>query len=370
MKFVSLRSNIRDAIMAVVRAATENTNLPVLRNVMIMAGGGGIMITATNLELAITANVSGKIIEPGRITIPANILLNLVNNIQSDRLNFESRGDNLEIKTDNYSATLQGLPADDFPITPKITEQNRYLEIKGVFLKEAIQQTIIAAQTSDIRPEFNSILFDFSLETLKLTATDGFRLAEKTLAANLFTSKFTDPFRLLVPLRTTQELLRILTNEDNVKMYKDQNQVLFKTENIELISRLSEGSFPDYTGIIPKSLITEISLSRDEFLNAIKLAAVFGQKNNELKINIHPNKKAIEVASADQTFGENTYLLSAKIKGQQLETIFNIHYLSDVAKIITGEEIFLGLQEDANPALIKSTSDESYVHILKPIMNA
>jgi DNA polymerase III sliding clamp (beta) subunit (PCNA family) len=105
-------------------------------------------------------------------------------------------------------------------------------------------------------------------------------------------------------------------------------------------------------------------------LNALKLAAVFGQKNNELKITTHPNKKAIEVASADQAFGENKYLLPTKIKGQAAEAIFNVHYLSDAAKSIAGEDIFIGLQEETNPALIKSTTDGSYLYVLKPILKA
>ena len=346
MKFISIRSNIKDAITAVQRAASENINLPILKNIIITAGDGGISITATNLELAITALISGKVIETGRITIPAGLMATLIGNLQSDRLNFESRGDDLEIKTDNYSATLQGLPADEFPITPKIADRGHYLEIKGIFLKEAIQQTNVASQFSDLRPELNSILFDFSLEILKFVATDGFRLAEKTIAANLFTAKFPDPFRILIPLKTAQELVRIVGDDDTVRLYRDQNQVLFKTENIELISRLSEGSFPDYAAVIPSSFATEISVKRDEFLNAIKLAAVFGQKNNELKIIVHPNKKAIEIASADQAFGENNYLLPAKIKGQPTETLFNVHYLSDAARSVVGEDIFLGLQRE------------------------
>ena len=175
---------------------------------------------------------------------------------------------------------------------------------------------------------------------------------------------------MLIPIKTTQELIRIINNDDTVRMYWDKNQVLFKTDAIELISRLSEGNFPDYSSIIPKSFTTEIIVSREEFLNAIKLAAVFGQRNNELKIGIHPNKKAIEIMSADQAFGENNYFLSAKIKGRSTETIFNIHYLTDVARILPGEEMFIGLQEDVNPTLMKSTSDESYLYILKPIINA
>lgn len=370
MKFVSIRSNMKDVLGSVQRATGENVNLPILRNIIISAGSGRISLAATNLEFAITATVSGKIIEDGRVTVPAGLMVNLIGSLQSDRLNFESRGDHLEIKTDNYSATLQGLPADDFPITPKIADHGRYFEIKGIFLKEAIQQAAIASQFSDLRPELNSVLFDFSLEILKLVSTDGFRLAEKTVAANLFTAKIPDPFRVLVPLRTTQELLRIIGTDDTVRLYHDTNQILFKTENIELISRLSEGSFPDYAAIIPTSFATEIIVNREEFLNAIKLAGVFGQKNNELKIVVHPNKKAIEVTSADQAFGENNYLLPAKIKGPAAEVLFNIHYLSDAVRSVIGEDVFMGLQEDTNPALIKSSSDESYLYVLKPILKA
>jgi DNA polymerase-3 subunit beta len=370
MKFVSIKSNIKEILSALQRASGENTNLPILKNTFIEAKNNIITLTATNLEIAITARVSGKIIEDGQATIQTSVLANLINNLQSDRINFEKKGDNLEIKTDNYSALLQGLPAADFPVTPGIENTKQYLEIKALFLREAIQQVITASQFSDLRPELNSILFDFSLETLKIAATDGFRLSEKSLPANSFTSKFTEPFRILIPLKTAQEISRIFADDELVRIFRDENQILCKTEKIELISRLHEGNFPDYSSIIPKSFAAEITVNREEFSNAIKLAGVFSQRNNELKIAIHPQKKAIEVTSADQSLGENSYLLPAKIKGEALEVFFNTKYLLDAARSITGEDLFLGFQQDTNPALIKSFSDSSYFYILKPILKA
>src|SRR5258708_7804375 len=145
MKFIAIRGNIKEAIGIVERAAGENLNLPILKNILIKKKDGGIIFTATNLELAITCYVSGKVIESGRITIPISLFSNLITNIQSDRLNFEKKGNTLEIKTDNYNATLQGLAADDFPITPKIKGPEEYLEIKSSILKEAIQQTVVAS---------------------------------------------------------------------------------------------------------------------------------------------------------------------------------------------------------------------------------
>ncbi|HVN26540.1 MAG TPA: DNA polymerase III subunit beta [Candidatus Paceibacterota bacterium] len=370
MKFIAIRSNIKEALSVIERATGENQNLPILKNILIETNDKGISFSATNLEIAINHAVVGKVIENGKTTAPLNLLSGVIGSIQSDRLNFEKKGNNIEITTDNYSATINGMPADDFPITPKIKTGGGYLEIKGIFLKEAIQQVTVASQFSDLRPELNSIFFDFSIENLKMASTDGFRLAEKTLSSSLFTAKNMDPFKVLVPLKTGLEASRILKDEELVRITMDENQILFKTEKTELVSRLIDGSFPDYSAIIPHEFSTEIAVEKEELANAVKLSGIFGQKNSEIKIKVHQNKKAIEMSSADQALGENVYTLPAKIKGEMIETHFNWRYLADPLKAIKTDSIFLGLREDANPALIRSTSDTSYFYVLKPILKS
>jgi len=370
MKFVAIRSNIKEAITTIERAAGENLNLPILKNVLIETTNDGIVFTATNLEIAINCSVSGKVIENGKITVPIGIFSNLITNLQSDRLNFAAKGNALEIKTDNYNATLQGLSATDFPTTPKIKNTSESLEMKGVLLKEAIQQVVVAAQFSDLRPELAAVLFDFSVDNVKLAATDGFRLAERSIPQSFFTAKFKDPFKILIPLKTAQEVLRIARDDESVRIFRDENQVLFKTDRVELISRLTEGLFPDYSAIIPKKFTTEVTVHREEFANAIKLAGVFGQKTSEVKIGAYPAKKAIEVSSADQSLGENNYLLTAKIKGGDAEAFFNWRYLADPIKAMKAEELFIGFQEETNPALVRPMGDASYFYILKPILKS
>jgi len=175
---------------------------------------------------------------------------------------------------------------------------------------------------------------------------------------------------MLVPLKTALELSRILRDDEMVRIIRDENQVLFKTEKTELISRLIEGSFPDYSAIVPHDFQAEIAIDREEFANAVKLSGIFGQKNSEVKIKIHQNKKAIEMSSADQALGENVSTLAAKIKGEVPEVFFNWRYLGDPLKAIKTDDIFIGLQEEANPALIRSTSDTSFFYVLKPILKS
>jgi DNA polymerase-3 subunit beta len=370
MKFIAIRSNIKDAVSVIEKAVGENTNLPILKNILIEAENNTITFSATNLEIAITHRVAGKVIEDGKITVPLALFSSLIGNIQSDRLNFEKKENNLEIATDNYSAVINGMSPEDFPITPKIKNTEGYIEIKSAFLKEAIQQVTVASQYSDLRPELNSVLFNFSLESLVLASTDGFRLAERSIPSNLFVVKKKEPFKMLIPLRTALEVARIMRDDEVVRIYQDESQVLFKTDQTELISRLVEGAFPDYSAIVPHEFAAEIVVNRDEFLNAIKLAGVFGQKNSEVKIKIHHNKKAIEISSADQALGENNNVLPAKIQGDIPEVFFNWRYLSDPMKGIKADEVFLGLQEDAGPALIRSVSDQSYFYVLKPILKS
>ncbi len=368
MKFVVMRSNLRDAISSVERATGDVQNLPILKNVLIRVGSGEIIIVATNLEIAVTATVSGKIIQDGEITVPLALFSELIANLQSDRLNVEARENILEVKTDNYTATINGMPTDDFPSAPKAKDPNSWIGMKGVILKDALQQVVGAAVASDLRPEFNSVLFDFSLETLKLTATDGFRIAEKSIAGSFMQVNECEPFKMLVPLKTAQEVSRVIGNADEVRIYPESSQVVFKTTHMELISRVIDGNFPEYSQLIPKKLSVEVSVSREELINAVKIASVFS-KNREVTISIHDDGKTIEVRSADQTLGENKYLLTAKIKGGAMDVIFNARYFIDALKVISTEDVFLGFQEDTNPAIIKSTSDASYFYILKPLMN-
>jgi DNA polymerase-3 subunit beta len=159
-------------------------------------------------------------------------------------------------------------------------------------------------------------------------------------------------------------------DEEIIRISHDESQVLFKTDRAELISRLTEGNFPDYSQIIPVKFATEVSINREEFANAIKLAGVFGQKTSELKIAIHPTKKVVEISSADQAIGENNYMLPAKIKGENIEAFFNWRYLADPVKAIKTEDIFIGFQEESNPALLRSNGDGSYFYILKPILKS
>lgn len=368
MKLIVIKGNLKEGLAAVEKTSGDNQNLPILKNVFLETTQNNIKLTTTNLEMAMSYYALGKTIESGRVTVPISLFLNIINNLQSERLNLEKKNNNLEIKTDNYEAVIQGLPAEEFPLIPKIKSKESRVEMAGAVFQNALAQTAPSTQFSELRPELGSILVDFSLDSIKLAATDSFRLSEKTIPSSEFTTNHTEPFRFLVPLRTAHELLRNLKEDKPLTIHHDENQTLFVTDQFELISRLVQGTFPDYQSIVPRKLETEIVLSREDFINALRLAAVFSSRVHEIRVKVHEGKKSIEVFSADQILGENKYLLPAKIQGKSKEASFNWRYLLDGLKAVRGEEVFLGLGEENKPALLKSPTDASYFYVLMPIL--
>lgn len=373
MELTILKNNLKDGLRTIEKICADNQSLPILKNFLIETFDSKIKLAATNLELGITTFISGKIIENGGITLPLNIFNSIINNLQVDKINLELKKDKLIIKADNYRAEIQGIKKDEFPIIPKIENNKQKIIIKNSILKDALL-SVINSTSNDNRPELNGILLDYQMTLLKLASTDTFRLSEKTINNTQFESDFNKIFKIIIPLKTIQEVIREiqLNEEQKTEIYIDPNQIMFKTENTEIISRLINGEFPDYQQIIPQTLETELILSVEELINAVKTSSIFSDKFNEIKIIINKDIKNIEVISANQGIGENKYLVPAKIqkiKEPQAEIAFNWRFLLDGLKNIKSENLFLGLNGSNKPALIKLSQDNSWFYILMPIKN-
>ena len=379
MKIIILKDNLKEGLNAVVRAVSENNNLPILKNILIKTFNNKIKIIATNLEIAISKIVSGKIIEEGSITIPFSVLNGIITNLDSEKVSLESKGNSLILKTDNYEATIQSLNEEEFPIIPEIGNTKNHLKISMEVFNDAISKIVNCAQISEIRPEISGVLFDYQISSLKLAATDSFRLAEKTLFDKDFKADFNTGFKAIIPLKTIQEVPRIFSSkggsasggkDENLYIYFDDNQVLFKGEDLEIISRLIDGNFPDYDPIIPKTLETESIINKESFMNAVRLVSNFSGKVNDVKLKSKEGKKVMEVSSATQHLGENHYLVPMKSKGNDFEVVFNWRFLLEGLKSFNSEDVILGLNGDQRAAVIKSQKDFSYFYILMPIKNS
>ena len=374
MKLVILKNNLREGLNSVERASSDNNNLPILKNVLIKTFNNKIQLSATNLEIAVSKQISGKIIEEGSITVPLSAFSTIVSNTDSERINLETNQNTLLFKTDNYEAVIQGLPEEEFPIIPKIENIKNHLTLPVELLKESVLKIINAIQISEIRPEISGMLLDFQVTHPKFAGTDSFRLAEKTINESNYTTSFQRGFKVIIPLKTMQEVLRTLVKGE-VSIFIDPNQILFSSnggssggkDDLQIISRLIDGNYPDYDPITPKSFETEIVLEREQLLNAVKLVSTFSGKVNDIRMKVKNDKKVLEIYSVNQLLGENKYLVPAKVKGEEFEVSFNWRYLMDGLKNFTGQDIFLGINGNHRAAILKNSTDGTYFYILMPI---
>ena len=368
MKLILFRDNLKNGLGIAEKAVADSANLPILKNVLLRTVGNKIQLTTTNLELAITKLISGKIVEEGSLSVPFGTFYSIVSNTSHDRINLERNESNFIVKTDNYEAKLQGVPGDDFPIVPKIGNMDHYMEISPIVFQDALQQVISAAQMSDIRPEISGVLFDFQMTILKLVATDSFRLAEKTIPISQFKHNFPNGFKAIIPLKTAQELLRVISREAPLLIYADPNQILFKSDDVEVISRLIDGTYPDYEQIIPKESETELTIDRAHLMNAVKLVSNFSGKTNDVRFAANAEQKTVSVYSVNQFLGENNYLIPAKISGAEFKDVpFNWRYLLDGLKAISEETVIFRVSGNSKPAMIRPLDDVSYSYIVMPI---
>lgn len=369
MKLIILRDNLKLGLDTVGRAVGQNLNLPILGSVLVTAEGNQVRLTATNLELTITKNISGKVIEGGNVVIPYQPLSNIVNNSLSERINIETtKQGSIMIRGDSFEANLQMASQDEFPATTQASPGKGAgtASIAAAALREALGRVVIAAEASDLRPEIGGVLFSGELSTLKLVATDSFRLAEARVSGQQFKNNLGEGFKFTVPLKAAQELVRILKDEGDVSFSTGKNQLFVATEDTTLSSRLIEGTFPDYEAIIPKQIDTEVILDRSELSGALRLSSAFASHTNDVKVKTK-DKKVLEIYSSDSAVGENNYLIPAKITGSETEAAFNWRYLLDGLRGGTSKDVFLGLNGSERPAVIRNPEDESYLYILMPI---
>lgn len=378
MKISCTQENLNQGLFVVSHIASKNNSLPILNNILINAKDNQIKLSATNLEIGISCIIRGKTEEDGDFTVQSRLLAEYIGLLPKDRVDISTtEGDSsyiLKVKCKNHSTKIKGQSANDFPLIPKL-EQKDPIIIDYQDFREAISQVIFSVSTSETRPEINGVFFNFSKDGLILAATDSYRLAEKKVKLK---KGVTDNTQVIVPTRTLQELQRILSsfkdpaaisNIEEVKIYLSDNQILFVLGEIEIISRLVEGQYPDYTQIIPQNSNTSIKINVREITNAVKANSLFARSGiYDVSLEILVDKNEVVVYSANNQLGENTSIVSGEGSGDNNNIIVNFRYLLDGLQNIGSDEVEINLIDASSPCVLKPVSkNPDYLYIIMPI---
>lgn len=373
MKISSLQENLKSGLLSVSHIAGKNINLPILNNVLLKAEDGNIKLVSTDLEMGIITIIRGKIEKEGSFTVDAKIISDYVSLLPNKKIDLEKKENRLVVKCDNYKTTVNGQGADEYPLIPQIDKKIYYKADIEEF-KQSLAQVIFAVSNSETRIELSGVLFDFTDKALVMAATDSYRLAEKKLK---ITTNSKENHKIIVPAKTLQELARILSgyraggetaDGAEIKFYVSDNQILFTVFNIELISRLIEGQYPDYKQIIPLKSETKVFINRPELVRAVKASSLFSKSGiNDVNLDLPADKNKLIVSSASSQAGENTVELEATVSGKDNGMVINHRYLLDGLNNIDGENIKIDIVNSATPCVLRPEKDEDYLYIIMPI---
>ena len=256
MKVTCVAKLFKEAIIIAERNTSKNQSLQILQSIFIEAKGSSLSIRATNLENAIEVFLPAKIEQVGSIAVSGKILNSFLSHIIDDYITLQNKQNNLFIKTSQTETTLRGYIQDDFPLFPSI-ESLFSFSISPKELGMCLRRVIVAVSSSDIKPELFSVYWYIFKNTLKLAATDSFRLSESSFVSKLINTNANSVISFLLPSASAHEILRLienvsyesapsLGNEKEIKIFGNKNQIVFQNKTIQFISRLTEGIFPEY----------------------------------------------------------------------------------------------------------------------------
>lgn len=377
MRVSCLQDNLAKGLSVVGRAVAPKSTLPAISNVLIATEESRLKLAATNLEIGITCWIGAMIEEEGSITVPAKLLADFVNSLPNDKIEMvlNERTKSVNLRCSRYEANLKGLDAEEFPPIPRVTDDCT-TAVDPVMLQDAIGQVAFAAATDDTRPVLAGVHCSFNEDNLTMAAADGFRLAVRKLALTKPVPRRLD---IIVPARSLQELARVISEEEEpveITVTPNKSQVLFHTSSVDLVSRLIEGTFPNYQQIIPQKHNTRVLVNTTEFLKATKIASFFARDSaNIVKLEATPGDELspgrMTVAATAAEVGDTVGGLDAIIEGDPAHIAFNAKYLADVLSVLSTSQVGLEVTSPSSPGVIKPVgNDDNYTHVIMPMHTA
>ena len=375
MKVIVKQDQLAQGVGIVSRAVSTRSPLPVLANILLQTDDGRLKLSATNLAMGISAWIGAKVEQPGSLTVPSRTFVDLVSNLPSEdvAMTVDERTHTLNVRCGALNTDIKGISADEFPPMPE-PDLTASIPLNVANFKEMIQEVVFAASREESRPNLTGVHLSFEGDYLVLAATDGYRIS---IAKAIMAQKPAQKIEALIPARALAELARIAVNGDETLQMAfpaGRGQVIFHLHDVELVSQLIEGNFPNYLAIVPTSFKTHTVLNTAQLLKACKQTEIIAREGSYIaRLDIQPeggstgSSPQLEISAASEQTGSSEVIVDASVDGVPLLISFNIRFLREVLEVIKTTNVLLETNAANTPGMLCPVGDESFRHIIMPM---
>ena len=363
MKLVTTKQALVECLGIVNKAVSSRSSIQVLSGVLVDARDTGITLSATDMEISIKAPLAGQVEQPGSLVVPARIATDIARSLPAGSVTLEQKAGETQVQIHAGESLfdLHSLPAMDFPQLPTLTGE-RFTVSRAAFL-ETVDRVAPSASRDETRPVLTGVLVQFSRHSVRMVATDSYRLSVKETPLE---SSVSATLQAITPARTLVELSRIAAtvSDETISILPTDNQMLFEVGGVTLISRLIDGQFPNYKQLIPETFDYEVSVDRDELLEAVRRVGLLAQKNAPLRLQFADN--TLTVSAESQDVGRAHEAMPVQYSGDSLAIGFNPEFLEAGLAAVKESPVYLRFISPLRPGLVKGAGDD-FLYLVMPI---
>lgn len=374
MKVTVLQENLARGLGTVAKAVSPRSTLPVLANILIASDEGRLRLSATNLEMGITCWIPARIEEEGSTTVPARTFSDLVGMLPGDQvlLKLDPSTQTLNVRGGTSTNDIKCIDSQEFPPMP-VPDFDGAVQINVGDFREMIHQVAFAASSDEARPVLMGVLVQVDQDKLTMAAADGFRLSVRKA---VLSTPSPAPISAIVPAQALKELARVATDsEEPIYMVipKGRGQVVFRVKDVEVVSQLIDGTFPDFQQIIPRSYKSRTLVSTSSLLKACKQAEIFAREgSNVARLNIKSAQSEmqpseVEISATSEETGKNETIVEATVDGSGLLIAFNVKFLREALEVIRTPNVALETSAPNAPGVVKPVGDDQFLHVIMPM---
>lgn len=365
MRFSASSNDLIPAFQLVSKAVSPKSSLPVLTGIFMGWENDTLRLVATDLELGIEAFVNVKSESSGKVVLPEKYITEIVRRVPTETVQFffDDEAKSMNIVSGEASFTIKTLDASDFPLFQRL-EKGDSFSINESILKRAIRYTSFAAAVNDSRRFLTGCYSTFDSEGVTFVGTNAYRLAKMTIKTDIQVSH---QVSVIIPAKTLNHLERFLEDSDDaVVVTVDDRQVMFQKGNTTFVSRLIDGSYPDYKRIIPSSFAAEVDVERDGLFHSIERAALFaGDHSSGVKLEIADG--SMEISSRSTEVGSLSDKIPVEKQGEDLGVVLRWQYLTDVLRLLKDELVRVRFAGKVKPICLQEQTDEyDYLYLIMP----